>query len=239
MGLALLIVVGVLLTSSSTERADESSEQKELAAQPSGFKPVLPPNLPPPAPPAPHPSPLVPTPPPQPPATAPPAATGENAKPPAGGVGKASPPTPPPAEESIEKILAGLTEVGLGSGLQSFNISLVRFYSAVGREAVAAADRLHWRVTDSSRAVLAVDMNVDETASSPSVTLTVELKYTTADGKHITLWKGSKQIVAVDLSAITSANEEHYKETAANNTAVLFEQLVSDVVGARAISGTK
>jgi hypothetical protein len=66
------------------------------------------------------------------------------------------------------------------------------------------------------------------------VTLAVELKYATADGKPVTLWKGSKQIVAVDLPAITSANEKHYKKTAASNTAVLFEQLVSAVLRARA-----
>ncbi len=233
-GLALLMLLVVLPNFWSTERVDDTSEQTEpvasgpdLATQPFSLKPALPPRPPPlapptpptpptpPAPSAPHPSPTVATPP----------AQAQNSK---------------PAQPSVERLLAGLTEIG--RGLQSFNLNLVRFYPAVGAEVTTAAERLHWRevdVADKPRAVLGVDLKADETSSSPGVTLFVELKYTIADGKQITLWKGSKQIVAVDLSAINLANEEHYKEIAANNTAVLLEQLVSDVVSVRALVGSK
>ena len=76
-------------------------------------------------------------------------------------------------------------------------------------------------------------MKADENSASPAVTLQVELKYALPDGKYVTLWKGSKVLVAVDLSVITALNEQQYK-IAAKNTAELFTQFVNDILRIRA-----
>ena len=119
-------------------------------------------------------------------------------------------------------------------GPQPVNVHLVRFYPAVGREAVAAAAQLHLRVKDGVPAALAIDMRADENPASPGATLLMELNYTTAEGKYRTLWKGSKQIVAVDLSTVTPENESRYKKIAAKKTNELFNELVDAVLRARA-----
>ncbi len=228
MGLALLVVLVVVFGSSSTERGGEASEQTEPSGpdqltQP-GFKPVPAPTFTPPA------------------ASTPPAPPGSMPQATAAGQAATPPPAPDgqsPAEPAVDAVLAGMTEIALGPGLQSLNMSLVRFYPAVGPEAFAAAARLGLHVKDSAPTVLAVDMQADETSASPHVVLLLEVKYTTPDGKHITLWKGSKQIVSVDLSTLNTTNDKPYKQIAAKNTAELFKQLVDAVLRARAKAKAK
>ena len=140
---------------------------------------------------------------------------------------------PPHGELSVAEPLASLTDIWLGTQLQSVNVSLVRFYPAIGPAAFAAAERLHLRVTDNAAAVLVVDMQADETSASPNVKLLLELMYTLPDGKRVTLWKGSKQLVAVDLSTLTTENEGQYKKIAAKKTNELFKELVDAVLQAR------
>jgi protein involved in polysaccharide export with SLBB domain/beta-lactamase regulating signal transducer with metallopeptidase domain len=159
--------------------------------------------------------------------------------PPRAGTSNPSSSALPLGEPSADQLLAGLTEIRFGTGRQSVNPSLVKFYPAVGREAIAAANRLHLRVMENAPAVLTVDMRADETPTSPGVTLLMELKYTTPEGKHLTLWKGSKRIVAVDLSAIPDPNADRYKRIAAKNTADLFQEFVDAVLSARTHAKSK
>ena len=148
---------------------------------------------------------------------------------------------PEPSQRSVELLLmlAGLTEIDLGTSRQSVNPNLVRFYPAVGSAAFAAAHQLGLRVTDKAPAVLAVDMQADETSASPNVRLLLELTYTLPDGRRFTLWKGDKQILAADLSSINSLNENPYKAKAAQNTVALFKELVNAVLRARAETEAK
>jgi hypothetical protein len=223
--LVLLLLLVFLLTSSSPERTAEApgpSERLTPGAGPSSS--VLPPQPPPLAPLPPSPTAVKP---PAPPATA------------AGGTGKPAPSPPSPGEPSVERLLAGLTEIGLGTSLKSINPSLVRFYTPVGSAAFAAAGQLGLRVTDKAPAELAVDMQADETSASPNVRLLLELTYRLPDGKRIALWKGDKQILAADLSSINSTNEGPYKAEAAKNTTALFKEIVNAVLQARAKTGAK
>ena len=107
--------------------------------------------------------------------------------------GQAPPSPPSPGEPSVERLLAGLTEIDVGTSLKSINPSLVRFYTPVGSAALAAVGQLGLRVTDKAPAELAVDMQADETSASPNVRLLLELTYRLPDGKHITLWKGTNR----------------------------------------------
>jgi hypothetical protein len=229
--LALLLLLVFLLTSSSPERTAEAPEPSERLAPGAGqTSSVLPPQPPPLAPLPPSPTAVNP---PAPPATTPPQATA------AGGTGKPAPSPPSPGEPSVERLLAGLTEIDVGTSLKSINPSLVRFYTPVGSAALAAVGQLGLRVTDKAPAELAVDMQADETSASPNVRLLLELTYRLPDGKHITLWKGDKQILAADLSSINTLNEGPYKAKAAKNTAALFKELVNAVLQARAKIGAK
>jgi hypothetical protein len=138
-------------------------------------------------------------------------------------------------------VLANLTEIGLDTSLQSVHPSLVRFCPAVGSAAFAAAHQLGLRVTDKAPAVLAVDMQANETSASPKVRLLLELTYyyPLPDERRFTLWKGDKQILAADLSSINSLNENPYKAEAAKNTVALFKEFVNAVLQARAETEVK
>jgi serine/threonine-protein kinase len=263
-GLALLVVLVVALSPSSPERIVEPVDQTESpapgsdqVAQPSNSNSAsasqsptsaspLPPTVSPPTVSPPTVSlPTVSLPTAQPagatlgvPAGSPAAASAspvaQDGKSPAAGTDK----PPPAAELSVDKALAGLTKIVLDPVVQS-NMSLVRFYPAVGPAAIVAAERLGWQVAEKAPAVLAIDLKANDNAASPNVMLLLELTYTTPDGKHMTLWKGSKQILAVDLSVVTTLNEKPYQKTAAKNTATLFKQFVSDVLAARSRAGAK
>jgi hypothetical protein len=231
-GLALLVFLIVFLTSSSPPPrvADRSEPPEPLVTGAETFTP--------------SPSPTVVTPPAPPAGVMPEATAGkqaatppavQNGKAPAGGPSNPSPSAPALPQSMINAALADLSEVRLDSGLQPINPSLVRFYPAVGLEAVAAVEqRLKWHVVDKTPAALVVDLKADENSASPGVMLQVELKYSLPDGKHFTLWKGTKRLVSVDLSVITASTEQHYKEVAAKNTAELFTQFVDDILHIRA-----
>jgi protein involved in polysaccharide export with SLBB domain/beta-lactamase regulating signal transducer with metallopeptidase domain len=138
------------------------------------------------------------------------------------------------SSDAVDQLLAHLTDIRFGVGPATrTDVQLVRFYPALGREALAAVERLHWRVVEDSPAVLTVGLTTDKTSASAGMALQVELKYTSRAGKQLTLWKGKKQIVA-DLSAIISTNEQHYKAVVAKEAASLLRQLVDAVLQSRA-----
>jgi hypothetical protein len=169
--------------------------------------------------------------PPAPLATAPPQPTTQGGKP--------ATPAPSPHEPTPEQLLAELTEIELGTGVLSPNPDLVRFYGAVGVAATAAANQLRVKLPEKALAKLAVDMEAEQNAASPSVRLLLELDYTLPDGRRVTLWKGSKQILSVDLSAINRNNEKQYQALAAKKTDELFKELVDTVLQARARAKAK
>ena len=101
---------------------------------------------------------------------------------------------PEPSQRSVELLLmlAGLTEIDLGTSRQSVNPNLVRFYPAVGSAAFAAAHQLGLRVTDKAPAVLAVDMQADETSASPNVRLLLRANVHAARRKTLHLVEGGQ-----------------------------------------------
>jgi serine/threonine-protein kinase len=235
-GLALLVFLIVHFTSASPspQRVADHFEPPELPVTgPDTFTP--------------SPSPTISTSPAQPVAAVPEATAGRPAAtPPAVHNGRSpggAPSNPPPSasllpQSMIDAELADLTNVKLDAG--RVNPSLVRFYQAVGVEAVVAVQqRLNWHVVDKTPAVLMIDLMADENSASPAVTLQVALKYALPDGKYATLWQGNKVLVAVDLSVINASNEQKYKEIAAKNTAELFTQFVNDILRIRAQAKAK